>query len=268
VLHRALIIVGESLPVQLHARSSHYDTLTTRRVTSRAAINTTLSLTTTAAPTLLPHPSHIASNPAKLIMLLRRLATKPLKSLNLPQAPQTAITLSKHLNIRIVDVLKSVIRLGESPRTADTQFALEIAELVALDHNYEIIINDTPESSFKPASTRGKGHDARRLVVCAVGHVDHGKTTLLRTMCGIGEELQEAGGITQRIGSYEGHGMTFLDFPGHALFSGMRSRGVRGADVCVVLWVTCVVTGVLRELIFSSCCFLPPLSPPLPMCGG
>ncbi|RLD04640.1 MAG: translation initiation factor IF-2, partial [Chloroflexota bacterium] len=70
-------------------------------------------------------------------------------------------------------------------------------------------------------------------IVCFLGHVDHGKTSLLDRIRRTKEQLKEAGGITQSIGACFVHGITFLDTPGHEAFTAMRARGGKSADLAV-----------------------------------
>jgi translation initiation factor IF-2 len=76
-------------------------------------------------------------------------------------------------------------------------------------------------------------------IVTVLGHVDHGKTSLLDTIRKTNVTKREAGGITQSIGAttvtYNGKDITFIDTPGHALFANMRSRGVTLADICILV---------------------------------
>src|SRR5690625_3825711 len=153
----------------------------------------------------------------------------------------TVSELAEKLNKDSSEIIKKLMFLGVMA-TKNQDLDDDAIELICSEFNVEvekeIILEDTDLEKYK---TEDKEADLveRPAVVTIMGHVDHGKTTLLDAIRHTKVTEVEAGGITQHIGAYQvendGKKVTFLDTPGHAAFTSMRSRGAQVTDIAVLV---------------------------------
>ena len=167
----------------------------------------------------------------------------------------TVAELAKKIKREPTEIIKKLFLLGVMA-TLNQGLSKDAIELLAADYGMdaeEKIEKDISDLDvyFEEAAAESDSHTVRPPVVTIMGHVDHGKTTLLDQLRNSSVVSGEAGGITQHIGAYQikidGKPITFLDTPGHAAFTTMRARGADITDITII--VVAADDGVMPQTI-------------------
>ena len=174
-----------------------------------------------------------------------------LDTVKVPQG-STVSELAELLGVPANDIIKRLFLLG-NPLTLTETMSDELIEIVADDLGRQIKIMSKEEENSFTFYDDPKDLKPRPPVVTVMGHVDHGKTSLLDAIRHTGVAAGEAGGITQAIGASQvtinGREITFIDTPGHETFTAMRARGAKVTDI--VILIVAADDGVMPQTIES-----------------
>lgn len=182
---------------------------------------------------------HVAQDSLKDLDLKDKISKRPeiKKNIELQEGVNIKL-LSERIGIPSSEIIQTLFNMGEIVHI-NQSLDKDFIELLANEYNFKYSIIDFEDQSDEVFKDLDKDLVVRPPIVTVMGHVDHGKTTLLDAIRQSNVVSGEAGGITQKIGAYQTfyneRKITFIDTPGHEAFTSMRARGARVTDIAVIV---------------------------------